>query len=785
MIISPPFLPIRAAGQSEESWLNEAMRPTASRLPDTHAAEGSFPLSHNLCWHNGIHLQAPIDDGGNLPVRAIADGIVRFAHQPATANISVDDPQNYNPFQRAGAEPAPAWTDNGCVIIEHTTSIGATGTAETQVTFYSLYMHLNELGRRTVPGQTNRPYWAAGDRILRKDVVGQAGRIYGHGGQVHFEICCDRVNLQSLIGRIPAWSEPVAADVSPAPVRAGRTDCVFGSLFVYLPASTPIDRGVIQPTTALRAPASTVLGTPLWVRMTYDGGHCRCESYDVRGRLLGAAAPEQDAEYRLSLHAAQRHNAVPISGRADTSSPSGWYELLRFGRNLGRSDAAADKDLLPANCSHWRRIVDSNGIAVWTDLNAEGSLHFSEADFLPAMGWNFIDDDLRPTDQHCDSDHLINMIRDPNSANVHRMEPSQLAARLGDSSVQSALKRVICRFPSEWNKVNIAERHKFVKELDSFKGNDIAWSRFEAHLLSLSLDALPVPYLQADWHWHPHEFIATFTRCGWLSSDEFAQIYKTTSQTTRTTYLGALNIVTRKYLYASNPLRLSHFLGQGAVESNSLRTMQEASMTGHLQGTDFYGVAINASSLRNESELGHWYGAIPTEDDPWFRSTKYNSRRVRIASSYNWRNGNLGDPDAQKFRGRGFKQLTGRLNYSKYWVFRGWLDPRSFDDSWWLDPHYTSRDAARMRRRPAIVDDPQSSTETPYNCIDTGGWFLGSERPDTLRQIDRDSRTIAVTATQKSAEQAISYAVTQAINGGSIQQDDRLRQTRAAKDVLL
>ena len=87
--------------------------------------------------------------------------------------------------------------------------------------------------------------------------------------------------------------------------------------------------------------------------------------------------------------------------------------------------------------------------------------------------------------------------------------------------------------------------------------------------------------------------------------------------------------------------------------------------------------------------------------------------------------------------------------------------------------------------RPPNVDDPQRATETPYNCVDTGGWYLGSERPDTLREVDRDSQNFSSTPAERAAEQTISYSVTQAINGGGIQRDDRLRETRVAKGILL
>ena len=248
------------------------MSAPASRLSDTHAAEGSFPLSHNLAWHNGVHIQAPVGDGSRLPVRAIADGTVVFVHPPAVRNTTVDDPQNYNPFDPAGAAKTAAWTDNGCVIIEHTTSIGATGTAETAVVFYSLSMHLSALGKITPTGQTARRDWQAGDAIWRKDEVGTPGSIYGHTGQIHFEVCCDAANLQRLIGRAPNWVEPAVAPATPpAPTADGRIDSIFGSMYFYLPASTPTGAGATMPASHLRRAHGAVgatLGTALWVKMT-------------------------------------------------------------------------------------------------------------------------------------------------------------------------------------------------------------------------------------------------------------------------------------------------------------------------------------------------------------------------------------------------------------------------------------------------------------------------------------------------------------------------------------
>jgi len=277
MIISPPFLPAVAAGQADEAWIDAAMPAPPSRLADTGAPEGSFPLSHNLMWHNGVHIQAPVGNGASLPARAIADGTVVFVSAPTAASTDIDHAQNYNPFDRAGAKTA-AWTDNGCVIIEHRTSIGAEGTTETEVVFYSVTMHLSALGKITPAGQTTRRDLAVGDAIWRKDEIGTPGQVYGHAEQVHFEICCDAANLQALIGRVPNWVEPVVAPATlPAPTTDGRIDSIFGSLYFYLPASTPTDTGATRPASNLRGAAgagAATMGTPVWVKMTYATGDC-------------------------------------------------------------------------------------------------------------------------------------------------------------------------------------------------------------------------------------------------------------------------------------------------------------------------------------------------------------------------------------------------------------------------------------------------------------------------------------------------------------------------------
>ena len=92
------------------------------------------------------------------------------------------------------------------------------------------------------------------------------------------------------------------------------------------------------------------------------------------------------------------------------------------------------------------------------------------------------------------------------------------------------------------------------------------------------------------------------------------------------------------------------------------------------------------------------------------------------SAQINRANSSIGD--GMKFRGRGFKQLTGLYNYTSYWTYRGWLHSADYDATWW--------DRAG-RRVPQIVSPQDLSTE-PYNCIDSGGGFVAKN--GILRRAD-------------------------------------------------
>jgi len=172
MLISPPFL--LPDPPSEETLLEEGLKQPGSREATTSAPEGNYPLSQLLMWHTGIHLSAPNGKAPKkLPVSAIADGTVIFIQNqrfflPGTS-AQKGDGQTYNPFG-----DKPSWCDNGMVIIEHTTDIGASGNTPTKVTYYSYYYHMGNI----------HPCCTVGKKIYRKEEIGTPGKIYGNDGQL-------------------------------------------------------------------------------------------------------------------------------------------------------------------------------------------------------------------------------------------------------------------------------------------------------------------------------------------------------------------------------------------------------------------------------------------------------------------------------------------------------------------------------------------------------------------------------------------------------------------------
>ncbi|MBN3826089.1 hypothetical protein G3O00_21000 [Burkholderia sp. Ac-20384] len=183
------------------------------------SGKGSFPVSHQFGWHGGVHLVAPGPDANPEPVRAIADGEVVFARACAAKpkqNPTEQERDAYPLLYYAG------WTSNGVVIIKHQTEIGE----GVEVVFYSIYQHLKSMAINSA----TKAAWTKGDKIYRKDPIGQAGEIYGRPNRIHFEIVADKANVEKLMARSQGKLQ----------ASEGRRNCVWGDIHIVLPAGTPM-----------------------------------------------------------------------------------------------------------------------------------------------------------------------------------------------------------------------------------------------------------------------------------------------------------------------------------------------------------------------------------------------------------------------------------------------------------------------------------------------------------------------------------------------------------------
>jgi predicted chitinase len=593
MLISPPFLPDRG-NLTEDAWLDAAMPG---------CEHGLFPVSHRLGWHGGRHLQAPADGANMQPVRAIADGTVVHVRQRSDA---------------AALTYAGGYTSDGVVVLRHDTEIGANAQNQpTTVRFYSVYMHLHSIDAAVRQGRS----------LYRKDSIGQAGHIQGQPNCCQIDICLDDENLRRLVGRLNG-EVPLGRD--------GRTDALYGSAYIHLPAGTPIyaqDPGAVAqpPATA----AVTARSTESWVvGLHHERGAITVTTYDIGGRSLGSLPAEADAEYGLYQRALAHSGAVQqarvAGGQRDAAAPapSACHELLRWARVLG-------PDALQGDVPHWRRIATPVGTG-WVNLNATGTTKFSDADFPQWRGWTLIDD-TQDGDSRCDSD-LIRRLLDTNADG--RISVQEAQARLSQAEVRQRLSRTICKFPCEWDASNLERRWGWLREPSEQHPPGMTeedWQRFSAHARALCFDCPEL--FQAQWHVDPKEFIRHMRRCGWRSQQEFVQLVP--SHAVRT----ATQNRQRVTLWEGVP-EISVDVRRNPVLQNHRTPLNKMLRTygidTPLRQACFFGNAIQETGwLRNLAEAGGnglWYA-------PWF--------------------------------GRGFLQLTGPGNYCEYWRWRGRQVPSS------------------------------------------------------------------------------------------------------------
>lgn len=554
-------------------------------------------------------------------MRAIADGTVISLRKSS-------DKRDLAPFNINADKPNTKGSNDGYVLIKHETEIGSGD--EGKVAFYSLYMHLKSLAETV----------KAGDKVYRKDPIGLPGMVDGVNA-FHFQIFCDDDNISKLTGR-----KTGELDIS----KNGRTDAVYGDIHFYLPPQTkfydkaPADNSIS--TTGLSELYTS--NVPLYASMTLAQGKCTMVTrqkntqtdgkYDLLGEPL-VNADGDDYEYNLYKTAMRNYK----------ESPSAGFELLRFGRVINTDH----ETLVPADAPLWMTVNYPGGKGV-INLADSSIKKFSDADFPHWTGWQMVDDDSDSNSQ-C------------NSAIIKKLH------EVGDFDNQCG--KLICHFPFEWEKSTIDIRFSWLKtgNEEHEPMTEADYAKFKSHAEALCFDS---GALSSDrlWHFEPKSFIRHFRKCSWLDSEVIEKVMTANASKKNKNalegikkitleYYADINTIMRKY-NLSDANRICHFLGQGAVESGYLLSMQETSQQQIIvDGVQQGGVIVEASTFNETTKLGHWYGALKAEKDNYFSGKKYNSRGGYITGSYSWINGNCGDVDAQKFRGRGFKMLTGLNTY--------------------------------------------------------------------------------------------------------------------------
>ncbi|WP_143286625.1 M23 family metallopeptidase [Burkholderia ubonensis] len=716
MIISPPFLPV----SNSLSSLGDALDPVMDAVDQFELAHGVYPIAFDRRWHTGIHLMPATK---NERVRAIADGEVVAYRVCEKAIDGGSGTLDSNP---------------GFVLLKHKTETGE----GRFITFYSLYMHLLDLegtkslgiNVKTLPRflQTATPdegQAGGGIKVNRKDVLGLPGECHGQR-HIHFEIFMLPDDFKEYFGGTKLDDK--------RPSNSDSKDC-WGHSYFIVPAGQEFL--AIPPKADGHNKLNGIAFAPLRNGTNEDYSLC-VESFFRRGnkytntwrinqdetRTLLTPKPvcESGCEYEMFDRASKLYRDCPSDG----------YELLRFGRILSDRQTLRDSAIhtspgVDANvsgnprpmdqdnpCSTWVRVTYAEGQEGYIDVNDSRVIKLSDADFPFFAGWARISEgsNLYSDDGMCDIDELKQLVGEVplKSATTKEYEGEDALSSYvkGDRAIREKMRGFICEAPTEWNGENNEARYARLNDPDGFYGkqkdaNPNGYSDFIELLAKFQFwEKTGLPAVKP-WFFHPLKFIRYFRRCGWVSQEELAQIYPESiyssvekiSSDYKEKYRPYINKISRKY-GVNDEIRMSHFFGQCAIES-------------------YYMMVVRESAVRIADAIREGHVSIMPENDGYLRSPPARAADVSYFNRYNG-NAGLGNTDAEdgvKFRGRGFKQLTGRYNYSQYWEFRGWSVGGPYNRAWFshkVNGHYLPG---------PIIDHPELAGNDDFTCVDTAGFF--------------------------------------------------------------
>ncbi|MCC2957144.1 hypothetical protein LK542_16120 [Massilia sp. IC2-477] len=568
------------------------------------------------------------------------------------------------------------------------------------------------------------PAVQVGRKIYRKDVLGQAGQIYGSNQRkIHFEIVCDDENLRKLGGRDKGGLKFE---------KDGRTDCVYGSIYFWLPPGTkifrlkPLDSSATAQIAAdvsgqknlsqtLPIPEVHVVQNALVVELYYNCGDGQYENkgsaltrtYDENGIPIGSIVTENEAEYQLYSRACTIRNSLPASTQPPVSA---LYEQLRFGRVINQ----IREKPLSADVPHWREISYPGGVG-WANFNASQIRKYSDADLPEWCGW-IIADDSADRDSRCDSDVVLSLIAPGDERTKSSSIQTKLRVAFQNPHVKRRLDRVICKIPSEWNVKTIDARWSWLKQKSDVCPeplDDKDYALLRSHISTLGFETAALE--GALWHWNPVMFVKHFRKCSWLSLDELAGLLPRrsgpdpakpavvpwgTAVERMRPYVAELNMAMRKY-GISTRLRQAHFLAQTYIETGLWRTMEEV-----------------GKGYQSRKKDGTLFWAAPAMEF------------------------------YQAFYGRGIMQLTWPDNYNSYGLYRSFpnvpdghvykdrrIDSRSLH--YWSDPRGRSRQIVGSSQSWAPRFDPDIVSTDSFNACDSGAHYWVSKKIGRNLNINR------------------------------------------------
>lgn len=688
---------------------------------------GSYPMGKNRFWHGGVHIH-PSDRA--TPIRAIADGeLVAYRYDGVDSTDAYFDKVPYS---------------RSFVLLKHEAELGQSTLGTAKLTFYSLYMHLRAWSevkdkkgeqavnflRKTVAEHAqldanSRPVLDKHKRpVMVKAHVESACPVSDgacHGGNGYQRV--RRGDVLGYCGSIP--------DNMTAPSRGIHFEIFFDDVtFLDNALKTVWGRciltGELKVLEELQNSESVTVDPTKPLNLTASEPESHFKKITI-GKHLYWVSDDQITSVPVDVPD-PRNKKLTVKKMQHHANTAG---LRCYRKNPDKNQKTLDKgtSIVPwidpwMKAGEFREeVVDGKS---WVQVYVPGTndLYWAEKSAIKYSSdadWpgfcKLEEHGLFSTDGFIDDEGLRKLL------DVFEKNRAQRNLNLLTAD-QDKLRHLITYHPTEWSKSDIAKRFSRVTQ-ENFGTSKLTPNQFTkltAHIERLSFweQVSGLPSATMLWHAHPVQFIEHLAQCMWLSKNELELIYPENCDLGELISHGTPNNVREKYRIDLNKccyryginsrLRQAHFLGQGAIESRSLNLMLETA---------------DGSKYENNKDLG-----------------------------------NCQQGDGPRFKGRGFKQLTGRYNYAEYWCFKGWLKKdKDFDIGWEHD---------RNKRLPQ-VDNPDRLITTTFNCIDAGCWYISLFRNRTLAAMDEDNV----------------LKVTKAINGGDNGLTERTEFTNRMRKVLL